>query len=660
MGKNVAQKLIESHLLSGKMTPGEEIAIRIDQTLTQDATGTMVMIELSAMGLDRVKTEVSVQYIDHNLLQTDNKNGDDHLFLESAARRFGIHISLPGEGISHCVHMQQFGKPGKTMVGSDSHTCAAGAIGMLAIGTGGIEVALAMAGEPFYLKMPKIVGVKLTGKLPEWVSAKDVILEMLRRYTVSGGVGKIFEYYGPGLKELSVWDYHVIANMGAELGATTSVFPSNEITRDYFRSVGREKDWVALESDHDATYDEMVEIDLSGLVPLIAEPSSPDKVVPVSEVEGLDIYQAYIGSSANPGPADFAISAAIVDGKIPRFGYVSLDVTPSSRAVLEWMIEKGVMTKLNKAGASFHESGCGGCIGMGQAPATSRRSLRTVPRNFKGRSGTKDDLVYLCSPETAAFSALFGVIRDPRRAAKEMGVAYPGRDKHPLLKMSQTIRAPQDLHQEVQLVMGPNIQPLPEFDKPKAHISAKVILKTGDNISTDDISPAGARSLPFRSNIRELSKFTFQPVDESFYERALAHTKEGFFVIGGKNYGQGSSREHAAIQMRYLGALAVITKSYARIHRQNLINFGIPPFLFENEEDYNRIESGDILSMDNFIQVLEKEEVGTIHNKSKGYSFKVKLPCTERERHILLMGGLIRQMQHKLAQQKGKASGQKG
>lgn len=660
MGKNVTQKLIESHLISGNMVPGQEIAIKIDQTLTQDATGTMVMIELAAMGLDRAKTEVSVQYIDHNLLQTDHKNADDHLFLESAARRFGIHLSLPGEGISHCVHMQYFGIPGKTMVGSDSHTCAAGAIGMLAIGTGGLEVALAIAGEPFNLRMPKVVGVKLTGKLPDFVSAKDIILEMLRKFTVSGGVGKVFEYYGPGLSELSVWDYHVIANMGAELGATTSVFPSTEVTKEYFASIGREKDWKDLQADPGSSYDEYVEIDLSSLVPLIAKPSSPDLVVPVSEVEGLDIYQSYIGSSANPGPGDFFAAAEIMNGRVPRYGYVSLDITPSSRSIFDWMVTTGVMEKLNKAGASFHESGCGGCIGMGQAPATQRRSLRTVPRNFKGRSGTKDDMVYLCSPETAAFSALFGQIRDPRKAAKEIGLAPIKRPFHPVLRKLHTIRTPEVLQEEVKLVMGPNIQPLPDFEKPRTRVLSKVILKTGDNISTDDISPAGARSLPFRSNIRELSKFTFQPIDETFYDRAMAHTKEGFFIVGGANYGQGSSREHAAIQVRYLGAIGVIAKSYARIHRQNLINFGVVPFLFANPEDYNTIQLEDSLEIENLAHAIECDEEVEIIDKRRGQKIKLLLKLSQRERSTLLEGSLINQMQKKIGQSKGKSSGQMG
>ncbi|NGX45528.1 MAG: Homoaconitase large subunit [Chlamydiae bacterium] len=637
MAKNVTQKIIESHLLSGKMVPGEEIALKIDQTLTQDATGTMVMLELEAMGVKELKTEVSCQYVDHNILQTDFKNADDHIFLQSACKRFGAWFSRPGNGVSHPVHMENFGKPGKTLLGSDSHTCAGGSMGMLSMGAGGLEVALAMMGEPFYVKMPKVMGVKLVGKLPDWISAKEVILEMLRRHDVDGGVGKVVEYYGPGLKELTAMDRHVIANMGAELGATGTVFPSDELTKEFLKKQHREKDWIELIADEGATYDEVDEIDLSKLEPLIACPTSPGNVVPVAQVAGKPIHQAMVGSSANPGLRDFAIAALIVEGQ-KAHDRVSYDIIPSSRQILQNLTSDGQLAMLINAGARIHQAGCNGCIGMGQAPASGTISLRTVPRNFPGRTGTKGDQVYLCSPETAAASALMGEITDPRT----LKMKYP-KYKEPkkfLLNPDALIPPPND-GKEHPLEMGPNIKPLPKFEPVADHIEGPVLLHLGDNISTDEILPAGTKVLPFRSNIPEISKFTFSQVDESYYDRAMAHQKSGSLIVGGSNYGQGSSREHAAIAPRYLGVRAVIAKSYARIHRKNLINFGILPLLFINEVDHGKITQEDILEIDGVIEQVGARKPIKVTNKTKGTSFEVEHNLSDREMEEVLAGGLI-------------------
>ncbi len=638
MGKNVAEKLIESHLVSGEMVPGEEIALKIDQTLTQDATGTMVMLELDAMGLKSAQTELSCQYVDHNLIQTDFKNPDDHLFLWSACRKFGLYFSRPGNGVSHPVHMEKLGIPGKTMIGSDSHTPAGGSLGMLAIGTGGLEVALAIAGQPFIIKMPKIMGVKLTGQLPDWVSAKDVILEMLRRHDVAGGIGKIIEYYGPGVSTLSAMDRHVITNMGAELGATTSVFPSDDETKRFMTIHGRGGDWKELKADSGCTYDEHDEIDLSKLVPLIACPSSPGNVVPVSEIAGKPIFQAMIGSSANPGMRDFAIAAMIVEGQMTK-DQVSFDINPSSRQVLENITNFGYLSSLIRAGGRIHQAGCNGCIGMGQAPATNKISLRTVPRNFPGRSGTKEDQVYLCSPETATASALTGVITDPRT----LKMPYP-KYKHPVeIELVDELSPPPSKEEQAkqELIMGPNIKPLPKFNSLSDHIEGPVLLKMGNNISTDEILPAGTKVLPFRSNIPEISKFTFGQVDESYYDRAMEYQNEGSLIVAGSNYGQGSSREHAAISPRFLGVKAVITKGYARIHRKNLINFGILPLVFANEKDYDTIDQNDVLAIDNVKKQLANGEELEVTNKTKNHTFKVKHELSIRDMESVLKGGLI-------------------
>ena len=517
MAQNVAEKLIRSHLVGGEMEPGAEIGLRIDQTLTQDATGTLVMLELEAMGLDRVRTELSAQYVDHNLLQEDHKNPDDHEFLRSACARFGIWYSRPGNGVSHPVHMQRFGKPGTTLVGSDSHTPAAGSLGMLAFGAGGIEVALAMAGEPLYLKMPEVWGVRLSGALPDWVSAKDAILELLRRHDVDGGRGRIIEYYGPGLDSLRAMDRHVLANMGTELGATTTVFPSDQETRRFLASEGRADDWIELLPDEGAGYEVHEELDLSTLEPLIAKPSSPGNVVPVRAVAGQDLYQAYIGSSANPGYRDFAIAAHIVRGRKVADN-VSFDVNPTSRQLLENLIKDGLLMDLVHAGARLHQAGCNGCIGMGQAPASGRNSLRTVPRNFPGRSGTREDAVFLCSPETATASALTGRITDPR----DLGMAWPQIDPREQQIMNTSLLVaplPAEKARPVELIKGPNIASLPELEPIPDVIELPVLLVVGDDISTDEISPAGGRALPFRSNIPRISEFAFEAIDQEYVGR---------------------------------------------------------------------------------------------------------------------------------------------
>ncbi|WHX26968.1 aconitate hydratase [Virgibacillus halodenitrificans] len=640
MGLNVAQKLIKEHLISGTMEPGEEIGLKIDQTLTQDATGTMVMLELEAMGLDYAKTEASAQYVDHNLIQEDSKNPDDHLFLESAAKRFGLYYSRPGNGVSHPVHMQRLAKPGKTLLGSDSHTCANGCMGMLAMGAGGIDVAMAIAGEPIYITMPEIFGVKLSGELPDWVSAKDIILELLRRYDVKGGVGKIIEYYGPGVKNLSAMDRHVIANMGAELGATTSVFPSDEEVRGFLKKQQREEDWRELKADNDATYDLEDEINLSELIPLIAKPSSPGNVVPVEEVAGTPIYQSYIGSSANPGFRDFAVAAEIVKNRTIAQG-ISFDINPTSRQMLTNLVKEMHIASLLGSGARMHQAGCNGCIGMGQAPASGKNSLRTTPRNFPGRSGTKEDSVFLCSPEVAAASALTGEITDPRTLefpypeVKELKNQNRNDDllEHPL---------PPEETKQVELIKGPNIVSIPEMDELPDTLELPILLKVGDNISTDEILAGGARVLPYRSNLPEISKFTFENVDSTYVERGIK-SKElgGHMIVGGYNYGQGSSREHAALAPRYLGLRAVLVKDYARIHWQNLVNFGVLPLQFANEEDYDKLSEGEVLS---FKDVRRKIQEGstlsaTLHKSNKEITVQHKL--TNRQKEIILSGGLI-------------------
>ncbi|TVT28951.1 aconitate hydratase [Salinicoccus cyprini] len=637
MPLNVTQKLIQEHLVSGEMTPGEEIGLKIDQTLTQDATGTMVMLELEAMEIDKVKTEVSAQYVDHNLIQNDHRNPDDHLFLRSAAQKFGVHYSRPGNGVSHPVHMQELAIPGKTLLGSDSHTCANGCMGMLAMGAGGIDVTMAMAGEPYYVEMPRIMGVKLTGRLPDWVSAKDVILEMLRRHTVNGGVGKIIEYYGPGLDDLSAMDRHVIANMGAELGATTSVFPSDKEVKRFMGTQGRVDEWNELKADAGAEYDDHDEIDLSELVPLIAKPTSPDNVVPVEEIAGEEIYQSYIGSSANPGYRDFAIAAEIVKGRQIANG-ISFDINPTSRLLLQQLVENGHIGSLLTSGARLHQAGCNGCIGMGQAPATGRNSLRTTPRNFPGRSGTKEDSVFLCSPETAAASALSGVITDPRTLDME----HPEIAEAAAIKMEEMLEAPPEDTSSVEITKGPNVTSIPDFDPIEDNFDMPVLLKMADNISTDEILAGGSRVLPFRSNIPKISTFVFEGIDETYTERAEEKLEEGgHMIVAGNNYGQGSSREHAALAPRYLGLKVVLVKNFARIHLQNLINFGILPLTFVDAEDHGKIEQEDVIEFRNVHQAIRDGNTFTIRLKNSGEEITVRHSMTSRHLDILLAGGII-------------------
>ena len=646
MAQTLTEKLIKSHLVSGEMVTGKEIGLKIDQTLTQDATGTMVMLELEAMGIEYAKTEASAQYVDHNLIQVDNKNADDHLFLQSATRRFGIYYSRPGNGVSHPVHMQRLAKPGKTLLGSDSHTCANGCMGMLAMGAGGMDVALAIAGEPFYVKMPQIWGIKLTGKLPDWVSAKDIILELLRRYDVKGGVGKVIEYYGPGVQTLSAMDRHVIANMGAELGATGTVFPSDSEIRRFLKEQGREKDWIELQADKGATYDLQEEINLSQLEPLIAKPSSPGNVVPVTDVAGTPIYQSYIGSSANPGYRDFAMAAEIVKNKQIAKG-ISFDINPTSRQMLTDLVKESHIASLLQSGARLHQAGCNGCIGMGQAPATGRNSLRTTPRNFPGRSGTREDSVFLCSPETAAASALTGVITDPRtldfpfpkvKAPKSPTIDVSLLD--PPLAMEEARR--------VELYKGPNIASIPAMDPLPDQMELPVLLKMGDNISTDEILAGGARVLPYRSNLPEISKFTFEIIDESYYTRAkeLA-TKGGHAIVGGFNYGQGSSREHAALAPRYLGLQVALVKDFARIHWQNLVNFGILPLIFSQPNDYDLLQQGDILVLNELHEKLANNNEFTIEMKGREEKIRVKHSLSPRQLEIMLQGGMINWIKQK-------------
>lgn len=638
MAENVAQKLIDSHLESGTFEPGGEIGIRIDQTLTQDATGTLVMLELEALGLDRIRTDTSVQYVDHNLLQTDEKNPEDHMFLRSAAQRYGLWFSPAGNGVSHPVHQSRFGRPGTTLIGSDSHTCAAGALGMLAIGVGGLEIAMSMAGEPLYISSPQVIGVELTGRLPDWVSAKDVILEMLRRHGVKGGVGKIIEYHGEGLECLTAMDRHVIANMGAELGATATVFPADDAVEDYLRASDRADDFTRIVADEGAEYDLHDSIDLSQLEPLIAAPSSPGNVRPVREVAGEDVFQVVIGSSANPGLRDFAVVAeTLADRQI--HGRVSLDVNPTSREILADLIAGGWLTSLVGSGARIHQSGCMGCIGMGEAPAVGRNSLRTMPRNFPGRSGTDEDAVWLCSPETAAAAALTGRITDPR----DLDMDYPQVRLPERFSANRSMLVPPlpvEEAREVELVKGSNISTLPVFDPLPDDIDLEILLKVGDDVSTDEIMPAGSRVLPYRSNIPKIAEFVYIQVDDTYADRAASH-EGGHAIIGGENYGQGSSREHAVIAPRYLGLRVVVAKSLARIHWQNLANFGVLALEFAAEDDYDALSQGDVLEFRGLREELGRGETITAEVDGRKFSFRHGL--SPRQVEMVLAGGRIAQ-----------------
>lgn len=659
MGRNVARKIIEEHLVEGEMEPGTPVGLRIDQTLTQDATGTLVMLELEAMGLDRVKTEVSAQYVDHNLIQEDHKNPDDHLFLLTSCQRFGVWYSRAGNGVSHPVHQERFGKPGRTMTGSDSHTPASGAVGMIAIGSGGLDVALAMAGEALRIKMPRIWGVELTGELPPWCSAKDVILEMLRRHGVDGGVGRIIEYHGPGLDSLSCMDRHVIANMGTELGATTTVFPADDEVRRFLARQGREEDFSELLADDDADYDDHEHIDLSRIEPLVALPSSPGDVVTVREVQGRPIGQAYVGSSANPGYRDFAVCAEIAHraGK-QAHERVSLDVNPTSRQILENLTRDGYLLKLLHAGARVHQAGCNGCIGMGQAPATNEISLRTVPRNFPGRSGTREDQVYLCSPETAIASALTGVITDPRDLEERFGIEYP-RITEPdeiIINTDMLVAPPSpDESEAIEIRKGPNIASIPDIRDLPDELEVPVLLKVGDDVSTDEILPAGTRVLPFRSNIPKISEFAFDILDPSYHDRAMEVRGDdpdagGHAVIGGKNYGQGSSREHAALAPRYLGLRLVIVKDYARIHWQNLVNFGVLPLTFADETVYEDLDQDDVLRLTGIRAALESGDEIEVENTTKGTTFLAEHQLSPRQVEVMLVGGIVNWMKGRLGE----------
>lgn len=634
MGKTVTEKILAAHLVEGEMKRGEEIGIRIDQTLTQDATGTMAYLEFEAIGIPRVKTELSVCYVDHNLVQSDFKNADDHRFLQSIARKYGLFFSPPGNGISHQIHLERFGLPGKTLLGSDSHTPTGGGLGMIAIGAGGLDVAMAMAGKPFYVVMPKIFGVKLTGKLLPWVSARDVLLELLRRLSVKGGVGYIMEYFGPGVKELSVTDRATITNFGAELGATTSVFPSDENTRQFLESQGRAEGWQELVADEDAQYDEIIEIDMSTLEPLIACPSSPDNVVKVSEVAGKPVAQVLVGSCSNSSLRDLMVASKTLENRQVSYD-VSFEINPGSRQVLENLTAQGDMLPLIKAGARIHQAGCLGCIGMGQAPPTGAISLRTFPRNFPGRSGTVNDQVYLCSPEVAVASAITGKITDPRDLGDFPIFSLP--EKY--LPGDERIELPRPEGETTEIIRGPNIAPFPDFEPLPETWQGKVLLKVEDNITTDHIMPAGAKILPLRSNIPAISEYVFNSVDEDFVKRAK-ESDGGGMVVGGVNYGQGSSREHAALAPRYLGIRVKLVKSFARIHKANLINFGILPLTFVNPDDYDLIKQGAEVVIPDLRKNIEqgKSEITvTIDNTD----IKASLDVSERHRQILLAGGLL-------------------
>ncbi len=630
----VTQKIIERHLVEGTMTPGEPIAMKIDQTLTQDATGTMAYLEFEAIGIDRVRTELSVSYVDHNLLQTDFKNADDHRFLQSIAARYGIYFSRPGNGICHQVHLERFSRPGRTLLGSDSHTPTAGGCGMLAIGAGGMDVALAMAGQPFHLRMPHVVGIHLTGTLPEWVSAKDVILELLRRLSVKGGIGKVMEYFGPGVKTLSVPDRAAIANLGTELGATSTVFPSDDVTREFLRAQDRVEVWEEILPDSDAHYSQVIEIELDKMEPMAACPSSPDNVVPIREIEGKKVAQVIVGSCANSSFRDIQVVSKAIKGKTVHPD-VSFEINPGSRQVLEMAAKEGLLMDLIHAGARIHQSGCLGCIGMGQAPPTDSISLRTFTRNFPGRSGTKPDYVYLVSPETAVAAAITGEITDPRRLGKAPKLEEP---REYIVNDSSIIAPPED-GSTVEIVRGPNIKPLPKFDPMPDDLKLTVILKVGDNITTDHIMPAGSKILPLRSNCPAISEYCFSAVDPEFAKRA----KEGgpWAVVGGENYGQGSSREHAALAPRYLGVRAKIVKGFARIHKANLINFGIVPLTFKDPADYERIEQGACITIHGIREALINGAQEVTATLDDGTEIGLLLELSNRDREILTKGGLL-------------------
>lgn len=636
MGLTLAQKLIKAHLVEGEMISGTEIGLKIDQTLTQDATGTMAYLEFEAMGVDRVKTEKSVAYIDHNTLQTGFENADDHRFIQTVTKKHGIYFSRPGNGICHQVHLERFGIPGKTLIGSDSHTPTGGGICMLAMGAGGLDVAVAMGGGTYYIPMPKMTRINLKGYLKPWVSAKDVILEVLRIMSVKGGVGKIIEYGGEGVKTLSVPERATITNMGAELGATTSIFPSDEITLAFLKAQGREDDWTEILPDTDAQYDEIIDIDLCSLEPMAAMPHMPDNVKTTNEIGKIKVDQVAIGSCTNSSYTDMMKVASILKGKTVCPS-VSLCIAPGSKQVLNMLALNGALSDMISAGARILESACGPCIGMGQSPNSKGVSLRTFNRNFEGRSGTKDAGIYLVSPEVAAASALTGYLTDPRELGDAPKVEMP---EHFIVN-DNMIEPPASVEEakDVEVLRGPNIKPFPKTEPLPDEISAKAVLKVGDNITTDHIMPAGAKILPYRSNIPYLSKFCFAVCDETFSERCKEEGKG--FIIGGSNYGQGSSREHAALVPLYLGVKAVITKSFARIHVANLINAGILPFTFADESDCDKIEQMDELSLPNIREKVENSEEVILKNITKGEEYKLVSNFSKRQKDILLAGGLL-------------------
>lgn len=632
MSGTITEKILKEHILEGNPSAGQEIALKIDHTLTQDATGTMAYLQFEAIGIDRIRTELSVSFVDHNTLQTDFKNPDDHRYLQSVAEKYGIHFSRPGNGICHQVFLERFAKPGKTLIGSDSHTPTAGGIGSFAIGAGGLDVAVSMAGEGFRLKYPKVVGVKLTGKLSSWVSAKDVILEVLRRINVNGGVGKVLEYIGPGVKTLSVPDRATITNMGTETGCTTSIFPSDEITRAFLKAQGRENEWAEILPDENAEYDEIMEINLNEVEPMVALPHSPGNVKKVSEIAGLKVDQVNIGSCTNSSLRDLEIVAKALDNRTVSEN-LSMTISPGSRQVVEHLVESGDMKHLVKAGARMLENTCGPCIGMGLAPCSKGVSVRTFNRNFEGRSGTKDASVYLVSPETAVATAITGVLTDPRTLGE-----YPEFEMPEEFSINDNMiikPLPLEKAREVKIQFGPNIAPLPNFPALPDVLEGEAIIKLENNITTDHIMPAGAKILPLRSNVPEISKYVFEAVDPNFHKKALE--KLGGFIIAGENYGQGSSREHAALAPKYLGVKAVIVKSFARIHLANLINFGIVPLTFKNPEDYEKIEVGDKLS----VRIGDLKGEVLLINETKNLEIPLTHTLSELDAEILKVGGKL-------------------
>ncbi|MFA6316034.1 MAG: aconitate hydratase [Elusimicrobiota bacterium] len=633
MKDTITGRLIEAHLVEGRLAPGAEIGLKVDQTLTQDATGTLVYLEFEALGLGRVKADLAVSYIDHNIIQEDSRNFDDHRYLQSCAARFGVILSPAGNGVSHHVHRQRFGAPGRTLLGSDSHTTTGGCLGMLAIGAGGMEVALAMAGRPYRLQTPKVWGVRLEGKLPVFVSGKDLILELLRRHTCKAGVGHVLEFFGPGVASLSMGDRAAVSNMAVDMGFTAGLFPSDEVTLDYLTRNGRQADWRELSAGPSPAWDKVTELDLGSLVPLVACPHNPDNVKPAAELSEVEVQQVLIGSSANGSYRDFMAAAAILEGKVRHPG-VDLGINPGSRQTLENVMAMGGLKSLVEAGARICEAGCLGCIGMGQAPGTGVNSLRTFPRNFKGRSGTKNDAVYLCSPETAAASALAGRITDPRTLGAAPRIEYPARFS---FQESWLLRPPAD-GSAVPIVRGPNIKPLPQLEPLAETLEGTVLLKVGDDVSTDAILPAGAKVLPLRSDIPAISEFAFAALDEGFAARARA--AGGGFIVGGQNYGQGSSREHAALAPRFLGVKAKLAKSFARIHKANLVNFGVVPLTFADPGDYDKVGQGETLRLEGVRRAVERgdSEIPVLCGDRR---FSALLELSGRERAILLAGGIL-------------------